>query len=76
MPGADLLEIDAALRDDNLGALHVACATRLDRLKPVLRALVHYHLGSPALRTREVMRDAKRLTPTLLPSLPPEGELG
>jgi DNA repair protein RecO (recombination protein O) len=72
LPGDDLLVIDAALRDNNLGALHVACATRLDRLKPVLRALVHYHLGSPSLRTREVMRDAKRLTP----SLPPEGELG
>ena len=77
LPGADLLALDAALRDNDLGALHVACATRLDRLKPVLRALVHYHLGSPALRTREVMRDAKKLTaPTLLPSLPPEGELG
>jgi len=77
LPGADLLEIDAALRDNDLGALHVACATRLDRLKPVLRALVHYHLGSPALRTREVMRDARKLTaPTLLPTLPPEGELG
>ena len=61
LPGADLLEIDAALRDDNLGALHVACATRLDRLKPVLRALVHYHLGSPMLRTRDVMRDARQL---------------
>ena len=77
LPGADLLQIDAALRAGDLGALHVACATRLDRLKPVLRALVHYHLGSPSLRTRDVMRDAKRLlTPTLLPSLPPEGELG
>jgi DNA repair protein RecO (recombination protein O) len=77
LPGADLLEIDAALRDNNLGALHVACATRLDRLKPVLRALVHYHLGSPALRTRDVMRDARKLlAPTLLPSLPPKGELG
>ena len=76
LPGDDLLALDAALRDNDLGALHVACATRLDRLKPVLRALVHYHLGSPALRTRDVMRDAKRLTPTLLPSLPPEGELG
>ena len=61
LPGADLLEIDAALRDNNLGALHVACATRLDRLKPVLRALVHYHLGSPSLRTRDVMRDARQL---------------
>ena len=59
--GGDLLEIDAALRDNNLGALHVACATRLDRLKPVLRALVHYHLGSPMLRTRDVMRDARQL---------------
>jgi len=77
LPGGDLLEIDAALRDDNLGALHVACATRLDRLKPVLRALVHYHLGSPSLRTRDVMRDARKLlAPSLLPSLPPEGELG
>lgn len=77
LPGADLLALDAALRDNNLGALHVACATRLDRLKPVLRALVHYHLGSPALRTRDVMRDARRLTaPSLLPSPPPEGELG
>jgi DNA repair protein RecO (recombination protein O) len=61
LPGEDLLAIDAALRGDDLGALHVACATRLDRLKPVLRALVHYHLGSPMLRTRDVMRDAKLL---------------
>jgi len=76
LPGGDLLALDAALRDDDLGALHVACATRLDRLKPVLRSLVHYHLGSPTLRTRDVMRDARRLTPSLLPSLPPEGELG
>ncbi|MBC7664281.1 MAG: DNA repair protein RecO [Caulobacter sp.] len=77
LPGSDLLEIDAALRDNNLGALQVACATRLDRLKPVLRALVHYHLGSPTLRTREVMRDARKLlAPSLLPSLPPGGEVG
>ena len=61
LPGADLLEIDAALRGNNLGGLQVACATRLDRLKPVLRALVHYHLGSPTLRTRDVMRDARQL---------------
>ncbi|HYP32415.1 MAG TPA: DNA repair protein RecO, partial [Burkholderiaceae bacterium] len=64
LPGEDLLALDAALRDNDLGALHVACATRLDRLKPVLRALVHYHLGSPALRTRDVMRDARQLLGT------------
>ncbi|HEX7637231.1 MAG TPA: DNA repair protein RecO C-terminal domain-containing protein, partial [Burkholderiaceae bacterium] len=61
LPGADLLALDEALRADSLGPLHVACAMRLDRLKPVLRALVHYHLGSPVLRTREVMREARHL---------------
>ena len=60
LPGADLLALDAALRENALGPLHAACAPRLDRLKPVLRALIHYHLGSPGLRTREVMRDARR----------------
>ena len=64
LPGADLIELHAALGADDLGRLHVACATRLDRLKPVLRALVHYHLGSPALRTRDVMRDARQLLGT------------
>src|SRR3954470_13983645 len=29
LPGSDLLEIDAALRENALGPLHVACATRL-----------------------------------------------
>ena len=62
LSGADLVELQAALRDGDLGRLHVACATRLDRLRPVLRPLVHYHLGSPSLRTRDVMRDVKRLT--------------
>src|SRR6185295_3334431 len=77
VPGADLAAIDAALRENALGPLHSACAPRLDRLKPVLRTLVHYHLGSPALRTRDVMRDARSLmTPALLPSLTPEGEVG
>jgi DNA repair protein RecO (recombination protein O) len=61
LPGADLLALDAALRSEALGPLHAACAPRLDRLKPVLRALVHYHLGSPMLRTRDVMRDARQL---------------
>jgi len=64
LPGADLLALDDALRNDDLRALHLACATRLDRLKPVLRTLVHYHLGSPALRTRDVMRDARQLLGT------------
>jgi DNA repair protein RecO (recombination protein O) len=61
IPGADLVTLDGALRANALGPLHAACAPRLDRLRPVLRALVHYHLGSPALRTRDVMRDARQL---------------
>ncbi|MET0382192.1 MAG: DNA repair protein RecO [Burkholderiaceae bacterium] len=80
LPGGDLLALDAALRSDSLGPLHIACATRLERLKPVLRALVHYHLGSAALRTREVMRDARQLIrndpPHAHPSPPAGGELG
>jgi DNA repair protein RecO (recombination protein O) len=61
LAGADLVALDGALRANALGPLHAACAPRLDRLRPVLRALVHYHLGSPALRTRDVMRDARQL---------------
>jgi DNA repair protein RecO (recombination protein O) len=77
LPGADLLALDAALRTDALGPLHMACAPRLDRLKPVLRALVQHHLGSPVLRTRDVMREARRLTtPGPQPSSPADGELG
>jgi len=38
---------------------------RLDRslgeLRTALRGLVHYHLGSSVLRTREVMRDLQNL---------------
>jgi len=77
LPGGDLLALDGALRTDALGPLHAACAPRLDRLKPVLRALLQHHLGSPMLRTRDVMRDARRLTtPWPLPSTPADGELG
>ena len=61
LAGADLAALDAALRDEALWPLHQACAARLERLKPVLRGLVHYHLGSPQLRTRDVMREARQL---------------
>jgi len=61
LSGEDLLALDAALRGSSLARLQQACAPRLDRLRPMLRGLVHYHLGSPHLRTREVMRDALQL---------------
>lgn len=70
LSGDDLAALDAALRtaDADAGAgvdgLRRACATRLDALRPVLRALVHYHLGTPVLRTRDVMREARQLLPS------------
>lgn len=54
--------VQAALDAGNLGALQAACLTELQPLRGQLRALLHYHLGSPLLRTREVMRDLQRLT--------------
>ncbi|HEX4510148.1 MAG TPA: DNA repair protein RecO [Burkholderiaceae bacterium] len=61
LSGADLAGLQAPLAADDLAALQAACASRIERLKPALRALVHYHLGSPRLRTRDVMREARLL---------------
>jgi DNA repair protein RecO (recombination protein O) len=53
--------VQQALDAGSLGALQAACLTELQPLRGQLRALLHYHLGSPLLRTREVMRDLQRL---------------
>ncbi len=53
--------VQQALDAGHLGALQAACLTELQPLRGQLRALLHYHLGSPLLRTREVMRDLQRL---------------
>jgi DNA repair protein RecO (recombination protein O) len=53
--------VQQALDAGHLGALQTACLTELQPLRGQLRALLHYHLGSPLLRTREVMRDLQRL---------------
>ena len=37
------------------------CGTALVPLKLTLRNLLHYHLGSPLLRTRQVMLDVQKL---------------
>jgi len=37
-----------------------ACADDLAVLKALLRVLLHYHLGSSRLRTRDVMLDAQQ----------------
>lgn len=59
---ATLVGMQAALEHGSLEALQRACAGALPALKVQLRSLLHYHLGSAALRTRQVMRDLQNLT--------------
>jgi DNA repair protein RecO (recombination protein O) len=61
IPGAALIGLQAALAHGSIPALQHACATVLPELKTMLRALLHYHLGTPMLRTRQVMLDVQNL---------------
>ena len=59
--GDTLVGLQAALEHGSLAALQFACAAALPELKNMLRLQLHYHLGSPVLRTRRVMVDAQNL---------------
>ncbi|HEX7441663.1 MAG TPA: DNA repair protein RecO [Caldimonas sp.] len=59
--GATLIGLQAALEHGSLPALQQACAAALPELKGILRAQLHYHLGSSVLRTRQVMVEAQNL---------------
>ncbi|HET7795378.1 MAG TPA: DNA repair protein RecO [Rhizobacter sp.] len=59
--GQVLIGLQAALEHGSLPALQQACARALPELKTLLRSLLHYHLGSPVLRTRQVMLDVQAL---------------
>jgi DNA repair protein RecO (recombination protein O) len=59
--GALLIALQQALDKADHAALCEACAAALTTLKPALRGLLHYHLGSPSLRTRQVMLDVQKL---------------
>ena len=61
MPGAALQAIEPALAAGQLARLRQACVPCRAALKPQLRALLHYHLGTAAMRTRQVMLDAQKL---------------
>ena len=61
LSGAVLGRMQAALDDGDMADLQAACVDSLGPLKATLRALLHYHLGTPRLRTREVMIDAQQL---------------
>jgi DNA repair protein RecO (recombination protein O) len=59
--GTTLLALQAALTGGDLGTLQRAAADALAELRPLLRAQLHYHLGSSQLRTRQVMIEAQAL---------------
>jgi DNA repair protein RecO (recombination protein O) len=61
LSGDVLIGLQAALEHGSLDALRHACGRSLSELRTALRGLVHYHLGSSVLRTREVMRDLQSL---------------
>ncbi|AKJ31154.1 DNA repair protein RecO [Caldimonas brevitalea] len=58
--GATLMALDAALDSGSLEAMQQACAASLPELKSVLRPLLHYHLGTPVLRTRQLMMELQQ----------------
>lgn len=61
--GATLAALQATIVDNDLAALQRAAAGALTELRPILRAQLHYHLGTDTLRTRQVMLDAQSLEP-------------
>jgi DNA repair protein RecO len=61
LPGARWAALQQALDHGALAELQALCAQALPALKTTLRGLLHYHLGSPRLRTRDVMIDAQQL---------------
>lgn len=61
LEGAALIAVQAALQHGSLPALQQACARDLPGWRAALRMLLHYHLGGPQLRTRQLMRDLQTL---------------
>lgn len=59
--GASFTALQAALMHGSLPALQARCAPVAPFLRQMLRSLLHYHLGTPQLRTRQVMLDLQRL---------------
>jgi DNA repair protein RecO (recombination protein O) len=61
LTGTCLIGMKAALMHGSMAALQQVCAPALPELKATLRTLLHYHLGSPVLRTRQVMLEVQNL---------------
>jgi DNA repair protein RecO (recombination protein O) len=69
--GASLRALEEALalagQADGAQALRTACVASGPGLRLLLRPLLHYHLGSSRLRTREVMQSVRRLLDAAAP---------
>ena len=61
--GAHWVAIEAALLHGAAGALRQACMPVAGGLRVPLRELLHYHLGTGLLRTRQVWRGVQMLIP-------------
>jgi DNA repair protein RecO (recombination protein O) len=61
MAGSQWLRLRDALDAGDRSALESACSAMLAELKPMLRTLLHYHLGSSQLRTRDVLRSLQEM---------------
>jgi DNA repair protein RecO (recombination protein O) len=58
--GAVLCELESALRQPGLPTVMAACFPVQGELKVITRALIHYHLGSSMLRTRQLMMELQQ----------------
>jgi DNA repair protein RecO (recombination protein O) len=65
LSGEQLLDLRVAL-DSSDGSLPLpaACTRAGGALRTLLRGLLHYHLGTPQLRTRQVLQGAQQLRAT------------
>lgn len=63
LDGGALVAAQAALQHGSLPALQHACAQALPGWRTALRSLLHYHLGSSVLRTRQLMIELQSLEP-------------
>lgn len=59
--GATLADLQTALASGDITRLQQVARQALVELKPLLRAQLHYHLGTSQLRTRKVMLEAQAL---------------
>ncbi len=64
LPGLAWVTLQSALDTRGVEVLQAACRAHSAPLRTMLRAVLHYHLGTPSLRTRDLVRELQRLAAT------------